>query len=853
MDIGKFSGQFKVGTRIYAGFLTVLVLLIAVSAVGYRGLTGADNSFNVYADAAGDAVFAANLQGTVANLRRNVVIFSERGEGEGRVREIATELKPQLAKMLEGANNAAQKANSEKMIALFENYIADFDKAVQLRKQRDALVTDTLNPAGARMRATLTDIMATAMKNGKFENAARAGMAQEALMLARLNANRFLTKAADKLVEEARAQARTYMDRMNELLPLLTIPENIERAKQGLDDANTYITTLEQVANDTKGLTTLVYKTMADTAKQFGDLGAANSADIIKFQDSVQKQTESSITQAILVALMFSLVAVLIGLLFAWIIAGSVTKPVEGVKKVMSDLAGGHLEVAVPYTDAKDELGDMARTVEVFKEVSVAAVRAASGLDRVSGNVMMADPKGNITYVNASLTQMFRIAEADIRKVMPTFDHKALVGKNFDVFHANPAHQRRLIESLSGTYEGSAKVGRRTFKVVANPVLSKLGVRLGTVVEWQDLTDGLTIQDEIKEIVEAAARGDLTRRLPLEGKEGFFRAISEGINNLAGTVAGVSNELASMLSSLAGGDLTRRIDKNYEGVFQQLKDDYNATAAKLAEVVSQIGGATEAISQASAEVSAGSADLAERTEQQASSLEETAASMEELGATVRTSSENAQRANKMAADARGAAEQGGVVAGSAIDAMKQIADASRKITDIIGVIDEIAFQTNLLALNAAVEAARAGDAGKGFAVVAQEVRVLAQRSAQASKEIKTLILNSDGQVQNGVELVKKAGDALGGIAKAVQQVAGVIGEIAGASAEQANALDEINSAVATMDEMTQKNAALVEETSAAAQSMAGQASDLRQQMAFFKLADGGRAARPRPQPGRGRS
>ena len=165
--------------------------------------------------------------------------------------------------------------------------------------------------------------------------------------------------------------------------------------------------------------------------------------------------------------------------------------------------------------------------------------------------------------------------------------------------------------------------------------------------------------------------------------------------------------------------------------------------------------------------------------------------------------------------------------------MKQIADASRKITDIIGVIDEIAFQTNLLALNAAVEAARAGDAGKGFAVVAQEVRVLAQRSAQASKEIKTLILNSDGQVRNGVDLVQKAGDSLGGIAKGVEQVAALIREMANASQEQASALDEINSAVAGMDEMTQKNAALVEETTAAAQSMAGQASDLKGLMAFF--------------------
>ena len=349
------------------------------------------------------------------------------------------------------------------------------------------------------------------------------------------------------------------------------------------------------------------------------------------------------------------------------------------------------------------------------------------------------------------------------------------------------------------------------------------------------------IGKEIAHLIDAVSKGDLTSRIDLAGKDGFYKTMSDGINRLTDTVQGAIGDIARVMGALAEGDLNQRISKDYQGAFDKLKTDVNATSAKLGEIVGQISEATEAISQASAEVSSGSADLAERTEQQASSLEETAASMEQLGATVRTSAETAQRANKMVGAARGAAEQGSVVAGSAIDAMKHIADASRKITEIIGVIDEIAFQTNLLALNAAVEAARAGDAGKGFAVVAQEVRVLAQRSAQASKEIKTLILNSDNQVQNGVELVKKAGGSLEGIGKDVQQVATLISEIASASQEQASALDEINSSVASMDEMTQKNAALVEETTAAAQSMSGQASDLRQQMAFFKLAGAAQA------------
>ncbi|WP_286192344.1 methyl-accepting chemotaxis protein [Roseomonas genomospecies 6] len=343
------------------------------------------------------------------------------------------------------------------------------------------------------------------------------------------------------------------------------------------------------------------------------------------------------------------------------------------------------------------------------------------------------------------------------------------------------------------------------------------------------------IGEEIAALIDGVSKGDLSRRLDLTGKDGFYKTMSQGINRLTDTVETVIADLGAVLGALAQGDLNKRVERDYQGAFQTLKTDVNATSAKLGEIVGQITQAADAIASAAGEVSVGSSDLAERTEQQASSLEETAASMEELGATVRSNADNAQRANGMATDARSAAESGGTVANSAIEAMMRIEASSRRITDIIGVIDEIAFQTNLLALNAAVEAARAGDAGRGFAVVAQEVRNLAQRSAQASKEIKGLILDSDAQVKDGVELVKKAGDALEGIVSGVQQVAGLIAEMASASSEQAAALDEINATVSQMDEMTQKNAALVEETTAAAQAMAGQANDLKGLIGFFKL------------------
>ncbi|MBP2301647.1 methyl-accepting chemotaxis protein [Azospirillum picis] len=343
------------------------------------------------------------------------------------------------------------------------------------------------------------------------------------------------------------------------------------------------------------------------------------------------------------------------------------------------------------------------------------------------------------------------------------------------------------------------------------------------------------IGEEIAGLIDAVSKGDLNRRIDLAGKDGFYKTMSEGINRLTNTVEAVIADLGEVLSALAQGDLNRRVTRDYQGAFEKVKTDVNATSSRLADIVGQITQAAETIANAAAEVSLGSSDLADRTEQQASSLEETAASMEELGATVRSNADNAQRANVMATQARSSAESGGGVAGSAIEAMRRIEESSRKITDIIGVIDEIAFQTNLLALNAAVEAARAGDAGRGFAVVAQEVRQLAQRSAQASKEIKGLILDSDAQVKDGVDLVSKAGDALNGIVSGVQQVATLIAEMASASAEQATALDEINATVANMDEMTQKNAALVEETTAAAHAMSGQAGDLKGLIGFFRL------------------
>jgi len=319
--------------------------------------------------------------------------------------------------------------------------------------------------------------------------------------------------------------------------------------------------------------------------------------------------------------------------------------------------------------------------------------------------------------------------------------------------------------------------------------------------------------------------------------------------------------LAEGLSRMAQGDLTFRLNDGFTGDYQQIKDDFNATIGQMQDTMAAIVVATREVANTAAEISASTTDLSQRTEEQAASLEQTSASMEQISATVKKNAENAQQANQFAIGTRQVADQGGQIVGDAVTSMARIEESSKKISDIIGVIDEIAFQTNLLALNAAVEAARAGEAGRGFAVVAQEVRSLAQRSSQAAKDIKELINKSSGQVEDGVELVNRAGTALTEIVQSIKKVADIVSGIAVASSEQATGIDQINTALSQMDEVTQQNSALVEQNAASAKSLEEQAAAMNDQVGRFQIGDTGaqspvravapaRAAPAKPAPGK---
>jgi methyl-accepting chemotaxis protein len=443
------------------------------------------------------------------------------------------------------------------------------------------------------------------------------------------------------------------------------------------------------------------------------------------------------------------------------------------------------------------------KRAQAEQAAAVENARIRTALDRISAGVTLVDTGGKIVYVNDYAAGIFRTHADDIRRKIPRFDPTLVIGSDFGAFDDGSLQDPGRTSDLANGRTQELKLGGATLRIIATPVVDAHANPVGTVVQWIDRTQEIAVEQELAMIVANAIDGDLTTRIVEEGKQGFFKVLAGGMNNLIVSLAGVIRAMSNAAREVRTG---------------------------------------------ADEISRGNLDLSQRTEEQASSLEETAASMEQMTSMVKSNADNAAQANQLAAAAREQAERGGKVVSSAVAAMQEINVASKKIADIIGVIDDIAFQTNLLALNAAVEAARAGEQGRGFAVVASEVRNLASRSAGAAKEIKILIQDSVAKVSDGARLVDDSGKALGEIVTGVKKVTDVMAEIAASSMEQASGIEQVNKAVTSMDTVTQQNAALVEQASAAAQTLTEQAANLTELIARYRLDKGSASAPKLPAP-----
>jgi methyl-accepting chemotaxis protein len=544
--------------------------------------------------------------------------------------------------------------------------------------------------------------------------------------------------------------------------------------------------------------------------------------------------------------------AVALAILLAVVVSRLLTRSMAQVITVFERISAGDLGSVIP-TDGKDETGrvlanlsdmqaKLKAQIEADKAVAAEVSRIKQALDHVSGNVLLADPDGKVIYLNNAINHLFSDCENDFKKGLQQFTAARVMGSSIDMFYKEPVQQRQLFLGLDRSHKDELEIGGRHMVVIATPVKSEQGDRLGTVLEWIDRTQEVLAEREIEMILEAAVGGRLSERIPLAGKAGFFAKLSKDFNDLLTVNERVIGDVQRVFSALARGEINQSIEADYQGVYAVLKQDANATVAKLVEVVQQIQMTADLVNSGSIELSRGNQNLSQRTEEQASSLEETASSMEQITSTVKNNADNSSQANQLAAAAGAVAQKGGEVVSRAVTAMGEINESSRKIAAITNVIDEIAFQTNLLALNAAVEAARAGEQGRGFAVVASEVRNLASRSATAAKEIKSLIEDSVKKVDDGSRLVDESGKTLGEIVLGVKKVTDLVGEISAASREQSAGIEEINKAVMQMDEMTQQNAALVEQAAAATEALTEQAQSLSQLTSFFVI-DAGAARR----------
>ena len=736
------TATLSIGGRINLGFGIVIVLLLVVAGAGIFGSNNASELFDSF-DESSDATRAVlRTERDIIDLSRNVLLYTDRDSQPSleNARKLLQAIPQTVAEAEKDANSDERRILGE-IVELTRQYSAAIEETVAAKAEYNGVFQKDVVPASTVIRQILPQMISQAVATNDYQTAYEASRVSDLLNSIGAAAYQYLYRPRPELLQrtqqltaELGTASAAFADRLITKGQMSAGEEMKEATAAYGAGLVKVMTTIGRINTDMAGRMT---QAAVGGIERANALAITRSQELDRHEAAMHRNLELTLT---IIAILAPL-ALIAALVAAMMIGRSIRRPVLALTDSMGLISTGDYSAAVPGLERGDEIGRMAKAVQVFKE--------------------------------------------------------------------NGQENERLRQQVEAEREQ-----RERDRAVQEAELDR----------------------SVGMVVQAAVAGDLGKRIDTAGLEGVMQKLGIGINSLVGSVSTAIDEVGRVLAAMAGGDLTRRVDGQYQGVFAELKDNVNASSEKLAGTVKGIAEAASAVNDASSEISTGSQDLAQRTESQAASIEETAASMHEITTTVKQNADNAQAANQLAVAARDTAEKGGNVVSDAVGAVTRIEESAKKISDIVGLIDEIAFQTNLLALNASVEAARAGEAGKGFAVVAQEVRALAQRSADASREIKSLITESNAQVKTGASLVNQTGTSLTEIVTAIKKVSDIVAEIAAASREQATGLDQINTAVGSMDEMTQRNGALVEETSASAQALAGQAKELTRLVAFFRVA-----------------
>lgn len=560
------------------------------------------------------------------------------------------------------------------------------------------------------------------------------------------------------------------------------------------------------------------------------------------FNDLVSTRAEKLQTNALISAIAIGLLMVLTSLAVIYSVR-SLTQRLKLTIDNFRGIAAGNLDQDI-VSDSNDEMGvllrELGRMQKTLKEslekeriVASENSRIKQALDTVTNATMIADADGIIIYLNRSAYKLMQQSENNLRTFFPDFSADSLIGQSIDVFHKNPHHQKNLLAKLNDTHKSEIPLGDQIFTLVASSVLGESGERLGNVVEWADISAERAMEAEVSRLVKSASQGELDIRMSTDNKSEFFGNLATGLNELLDSSSSILLEASAVVEALSYGDLTKKVEGDYQGQFRALAQNINMSIAKITEVVTKITEGSDEIQSNASAIASASGDLAGRTEHQATALEETAATMEQISGLVEQTAGNATEVSELAIVVFDTAKKGADDVDKVSEAMVKINHSSKRIADIIGIIDNIAFQTNLLALNAAVEAARAGEQGRGFAVVAAEVQTLAKRSTEAAREIGSLIEESTAEVENGAHLVHESSETLNHLVSSFQSVSERVSEITLATSEQSVGIKQINMAISQMDRAVQQNVALVEESTASSEYLSDQASDMAKLVSFF--------------------
>ena len=541
---------------------------------------------------------------------------------------------------------------------------------------------------------------------------------------------------------------------------------------------------------------------------------------------------------------------ILLSLIIAIFASRSVARPIGQISKAVEALSRSE-RLDIPAGHRRDEIGTLSRSMQIVYSKGVEAARLKSALLASKSPVMVINTRHELIFVNPRMTDLLDRNAEVFTRICTDFSPQQPIGCTLDAIFDGagvtiPDDDVATVKRIV--------LGDRSFDVALTPITSDQGERLGLVADWLDRTAELKVRAEVEDVLSSAGQGDLSKRIDVAAAHEEVRPMLHPINALMDLLGTLVDDLAHMLNALAKGDLTARIPDTYGGTFGELAQNANQTATGLTQTISDVKDASSDIVSLVREIRDDSSALADRTTSAAASVEETSATANLLTQTVKENANNANSAREAAIAAEDAAASGARVVTESIEAVTQISESSKAVTVAASAINEIAFQTNLLALNASVEAARAGEAGKGFAVVASEVRSLAQRCSDAAEEVRRIIDESNAHVGTGLELVGSAGDSLDIIVNSVREAGQLVAQIADASSSQANSVAEISLAVSEMDDITQDNSDMVQNTANRADALAALTDKLAEITAVFDIgAQDGAGHKENPHTGGARS